>query len=182
MRSATLLLLLGLLSTPVSAEVFQLDRDATRAEFGLRVVWIRKLEGHFERIEGEIERDDQRPGFRVDVRIAAASLVLAKPSHALWARSPEFFDTDRHPWIHFRSDGLLEPLLHDGGELVGELELRGVTRPQVLQIAPAGCGRPGFDCPVVAHAELRRSEFGMDARRMAVSDRVQLRLMIRLQE
>jgi polyisoprenoid-binding protein YceI len=186
LRSATALLVgaffAALLSTPVAGEVHQLDGEATRAEFSLRVIVIRKLEGRFARIEGEIERDDQRPLLRVDVRIAADSLSMPNPTHTAWAHSEEFFATDRHPWIRFRSDTLSEPLLFDGGELHGELELRGVILPQVLQITPAACARPGFDCPVIATAELRRSRFGMDARRVAVSDRVRLQLQIWLQQ
>jgi polyisoprenoid-binding protein YceI len=181
MRTA-IALLLGILGFPVAAEVHRLDADTTLAEFSLRVVWVRKLEGQFTHIEGEITRETDRPGFSVDVRIAAESLQMHNPAYARWARSAEFFDAERHPWIRFHATDLREAVLVDGGQLRGKLELRGQTRPQVLDIAPAGCDRPGLDCAVIATAELRRSEFGMDSRKMSVADKVRLRLAIRLRE
>jgi polyisoprenoid-binding protein YceI len=175
-------LALGALSQPVAADVFQIDSAATRADFSLRVAWVRRLEGRFTRVTGQIERDDQHPGFDVQVRIDAHSLSMGKDSYAVWARSPEFFDAERYPSMLFTAENVREPLLVDGGELRGSLLLRGQTRPQVLHIEPAACGRPGFDCPVMATAELLRSEFGMTSRRMSVADRVKLRLAIRFAE
>jgi polyisoprenoid-binding protein YceI len=173
---------LAALSPPVAADVFQIDADATRADFSLRVAWVRRLDGRFTGVSGQIERDDERPGFNVQVRIDAHSLHMANDGYAAWARSPEFFDAERYPSVLFTAENVREPLLIDGGELRGELLLRGLTRPQVLHIEPAACARPGFDCPVIAHAELMRSEFGMTSRRMVVSDRVRLRLAIRFVE
>jgi polyisoprenoid-binding protein YceI len=185
MRVALALLLalpLAAVSPPVAADVFQIDTDATRADFSLRVAWVRRLEGQFTQVSGQIERDDLSPGFDVQVRIDAHSLVMANAGHAAWARSSEFFDAERFPSMLFTAENVREPLLIDGGDLRGNLQLRGVTLPQVLHIEPAACRRPGFDCPVLASGELMRSEFGMTSRRMAVSDRVRLRLAIRFTE
>jgi polyisoprenoid-binding protein YceI len=182
MRGGPALLLALLLSPPASAEVFRIDGPASRAEFSLRVAWVRRIDGRFTRLEGQIERDDQTPGFDVDVRIDAHSLAMANPNHAEWARSPEFFDAESHPWLQFSAVDVREPVLRDGGTLQGELMLRGIRRPQSLTILPADCPRPGFDCAIHAQAELQRSDFGMSSRRLAVSDRVRLRLAIRFAE
>jgi polyisoprenoid-binding protein YceI len=185
MRLALALLValsLGASSPPVAADVFQIDSASTRADFSVRVAWVRRIEGRFTHVSGQIERDDERPGFDVQVRIDAHSLSMANDGYAAWARSSEFFDAERYPLVQFTAENVREPLLVDGGELRGSLLLRGIERPQVLHIEPAKCGRPGFDCAVMASAELMRSEFGMTGRRMTVADRVRLHLAIRFAE
>lgn len=156
-----------------------IDPAQSRAEFSLRVVWVRKLEGHFEYIQGSITHP--APGrFDVRVKIATQSLSMPNPDHAAWAQSAEFFDAQRHPWISFEALDASTDLLRDGGELHGLLSLRGVTQPASFALQPARCARPGVDCPVEASGEVQRSEFGMNARRWAVSDKVKLALRFRL--
>ena len=95
------------------------------------------------------------------------------------ARSPDFFDAARHPWIQFRAVSQSQLLLRDGGEVRGELTLRGVTRPMSFIVAPTECPRPGIDCVVRARGDVERSAFGMDARRFVLGNRVQLEFAIR---
>ena len=101
-------------------------------------------------------------------------------SHAAWARSGDFFDAARHPWIQFRADEQPDRLLHEGGELRGELSLRGVVQPVSFRIEPSLCPRPGLDCVVHARGEVQRSRFGMDARRLVLGDKVALGFAIRV--
>jgi polyisoprenoid-binding protein YceI len=179
-RIAPLVVLSIAHAMPAKAETLRFDTGETSAAFSVRVAWVRRIEGRFGRIEGEVERAPDRPGLSIDVRIDAHAIDMNNPEHAEWARSAEFFDAEQHPWISFHAERVPEQLLIDGGELRGELSLRGVRRPQSLMLEPAGCHRPGLDCPIMARAELRRAEFGMTARRIAVADRVRLRLQIRL--
>lgn len=159
----------------------QIDPALSRAEFSLRVVWVRRLEGQFEYIQGSISHP--APGrFDVKVQIAAQSLSMRNPDHAEWAQSAEFFDAARHPWIAFEARDASMDLLREGGELRGLLSLRGVTLPASFELLPATCERPGVDCAVEATGELQRSEFGMNARRWAVSDKVHLALRFRLRQ
>ncbi|MBD8528190.1 YceI family protein [Pseudomarimonas arenosa] len=181
--------LLGLLlactalgSAQASELLGQIEPAFSRAEFSLRVLWVRKLEGRFEYIQGSISHPAQADRFDVDVRIAAQSLQMRNPDHVEWAKSEEFFDALRHPWIDFRARGAPRSLLTEGGELLGELSLRGVTRPARFTLLPAPCDRPGLDCAVQAQGEIERSEFGMTARRWAVSDKVKLAFSFRLKE
>lgn len=158
-----------------------IDPALSRAEFSLRVVWVRRLEGHFEYIQGSISHP--LPGrFDVRVRIAAQSLTMPNAEHASWAQSAEFFDAQRYPWIAFEALDASTDLLRDGGELRGQLSMRGVTLPASFALQPSRCARPGLDCPIEASGEVQRSEFGMTARRWAVSDKVKLALRFRLRQ
>lgn len=156
-----------------------IDPALSRAEFVLRVAWVRRLEGRFEYVQGTISHPVP-DHFDVDVKIATQSLVMKNEEHAQWARSPEFFDSQRYPWIAFEARGAPRSLLTDGGELEGLLSLRGVTRPARFELLPSACERPGIDCAIEARGEVQRSEFGMDAKRWAVADKVRLALSFRV--
>lgn len=156
-----------------------IDPALSRAEFSVRVVMVRRLEGQFDYMQGSIRQPT--PGrFDVSVRIATQSLAMRNPDHADWARSEEFFDAERYPWIAFEARDLPQALLQEGGELRGLLSLRGTTLPASFELLPALCPRPGLDCPIDVRGELQRSEFGMNARRWAVGDKVRLALSVRL--
>ena len=178
------LLLFALGSTPAKASELlgQIDPAFSRAEFSLRVLWVRKLEGRFEYIQGSVTYPAHPDQFDVEVRIASQSLDMHNPDHVEWAKSDEFFNADDYPWIDFRARGAPTALLADGGELLGELSLRGVTRPARFTLLPAPCNRPGLDCAVEARGEIERTDFGMDARRWAVSNKVKLAFSFRLKE
>ncbi|GIX34897.1 MAG: hypothetical protein KatS3mg126_0676 [Lysobacteraceae bacterium] len=157
--------------------VMRIDPAHSRAEFGVRVFLLRRIEGRFDYLQGELRQTS--PGhYRIHVQVAVQSLVMRQPDHARWARSEEFFDAQRYPWIRFEAEDVAKSLLRDGGELPGWLVLRGVRQPVRFEVLPARCPRPGLDCPVEAQGEVERSRFGMDARRWAVSDRVRLRLHV----
>ena len=162
------------------AETLSIDGPASRAHFEVRVLLVKRIGGGFGTVEGLLERDRAGGRFSVDVRVAADSVQMAKPGHADWARSADFFDAARHPWIHFRAERLPEHLLQDGGEIDGELTLRGITRPVRFTLEASECPRPGIDCAVRAEGEVQRSEFGMDARRIVLADRVQFDFAIRV--
>lgn len=180
MIRAALALCLLLPALPLQAEALLIDSAQSRATFELRALWIKRIHGDFGQVEGVIERDASRGRFGVDVRIAATSVRMDKDSHAAWARSADFFDATRHPWIQFRADEQPDRLLHEGGELRGELSLRGVVRPVAFRIEPSACLRPGLDCAVHARGEVQRSHFGMDARRLVLGDKVALGFAIRV--
>lgn len=162
------------------AEALLIDTENSFASFTLRALWVKRIDGEFTRVEGLIEREATAGRFGVDVRVAADSVTMQRPSHATWARSADFFDAQRYPWIRFRALDLPEHLLHEGGDIQGDLTLRGVTLPIRFVLEPAECPRPGFDCTVRAHGEVRRAEFGMNARRLVLSDRVRLDFAIRV--
>lgn len=161
------------------AETLRVDSQQSSASFSLRALWVKRIDGDFGRVEGLIERDPAAGRFGVDVRIDAASVQMQRESFAAWARSADFFDAARHPWVRFRASDQPERTLRDGGELRGELTLRGITRAISFVLEPSECPRPGIDCAVHARGEVQRSDFGMAARRIVLGDRVKLDFAIR---
>jgi polyisoprenoid-binding protein YceI len=161
-----------------TAETF--DPAASRFGFELRTRWGAKLEGQFSRYEGEVKRlpDGSQ---QVVLRMFTESVeILGHPRYSEWTRGPQFFDAKRYPVVVFVSKPYDERLLEQGGDLAGELSIRGITRPKTLMVAPSTCARPALDCDVVATGAVRRSDYDMDDWMMAVSDRVVFVLRARL--
>ncbi len=173
-------LMLGLAADMACAQTHAIDSDHASASFWIRPVWLKRIEGVFPVLEGVAEHDPQRGETRVDVRIDVRALQMSRASHVIWAQSAEFFDVDRHPWIRFRSDPIPARLLRAGGEIGGQVTLRGITQPVRFVLEPAACETPGFGCAVRATGDVRRSAFGMDARRLALGDTVHLAFSVRL--
>lgn len=187
MRAGWATLVLALAASPATADSED-DRevperiDAARSQvaFGVRLRWLQKIEGRFGGFDGRIGRlaDGRR---RVEVEVDVGSLDMGDRERITdWALSEDFFDVARYPVIVFVSEPFDAALARDGGELHGELSLRGVTRRVAFRLLPATCRSPGLACAIHVQGQVRRSDFGMDANRLAVQDRVKLDFVVRL--
>ncbi len=156
------------------------DPSQSRFGFELRTRWGLKLDGVFPRFQGELR---QLSGDRQQVQLRMFTKdveIEGYPRYTEWTRGDQFFDANRYPEVSFVSRPYDRALLARGGPLAGDLTIRGVTRAKTLDLAPSTCSRPGLDCDVIATGAVRRSDYGMDAWQMAVSDRVVFVLRARL--
>lgn len=178
------LLLLALTLTSgwndVSAQTWTIDPDRASASFGVRPLWLKRIEGHFPVVEGLLVRDREHDTYSVDVRIDARALQMGRAAWVTWAQSAEFFDVQQHPWIRYRSLPFPAHRLREGGPIEGLATLRGVTRTIHFELQAARCSAPGAACPILAVGEVSRSEFGMDARRLTLGDSVRLSFSVML--
>lgn len=164
-----------MLAQPVAGAVaWQVDGAQSLARFALRGPWLMPIEGRFAHIEGRVDPDAAEAGYDVTIRIAAGSVLMRRNGYEEWAKSPEFFDVQQHPWIEFSATGVPHSLLQDGGPLRGELQLRGFRRPIVLTLQAATCATPGLGCPVQAAGQIDRSDFGMQTKRVLIGEHVRL--------
>ena len=155
-----------------------IDPDS-RVEFTLHTRWGQTLRGRFPGVSGGIERDaDGRRRVRI-VLDAATVDIAGSPRYTRFARGPSFFDVARHPTVEFVSDPYPEGLLHEGGDLAGELFLHGVRRHERFVIAPSRCDRPGLDCDIVAFGTIQRSAYGVDGWKLALREPVRFALRVR---
>jgi|GEM_PF-620550 len=171
---------------PVDVEIELPDTDAmidplrSRVGFAVRMRWLARVEGGFERFHGVVAALEG--GWRrVEVEVESASVeVGGRQRMTEWAASDEFFDIETYPVIVFVSDPFAPALAIQGGQLLGDLSLRGTTARVAFDMLPAACARPGRECPIVVEGRVSRAMFGMDAHRMAVQDRVELRFEVML--
>jgi polyisoprenoid-binding protein YceI len=155
------------------------DPAHSQASFKVRMRIARPAVGHFLDVRGELQGEGTRQ--RVAVEVDGRRLRFEGPA---WmervTRSDDFLDVDRHPRIRFRSAAFAPALLRDGGELRGELTLRGMTQAVAFRVLPAGCATPGRGCDIAVVGKVSRHAFGMEAYRLAVRDMVEFTFRVRL--
>lgn len=139
-----------------------IDPSHSEVGFSVRHLGISKTRGRFGAFTGELVVADEPTESRVTVEIDASSIDTKDAGRDEHLRGDDFFDVANHPVITFATTGV-EPRGEDW--LVrGELTIRGVTRPVVLEAEvvgletdPWGNDRAGFQ----ASTEVNREDFGL---------------------
>jgi polyisoprenoid-binding protein YceI len=124
---------------------------------------VAKTRGHFGSFSGTLHIGETPQESWVEAIIDAASIDTGVEMRDDHLRSADFLDVETHPTITFRSSQL-EVTGDDSFRLHGDLTIRGVTQPVVLQVEyqgmvgdPMGNNRAGFS----ATGEIDRESFGM---------------------
>jgi polyisoprenoid-binding protein YceI len=145
------------------AGVYEIDGDHTSVEFVGRHLMITKVRGRFSDVRGRITITEEPENSHVEVDIGVASLSTGNDDRDAHLKSADFFDVEHNPTITFASTAV-RPLRDNTMELVGNLTVRGTTRPITLQVdfdgggaSPMGDERIGFS----AAAEVNREDFGL---------------------
>ena len=142
---------------------WQIDNAHSQVQFSVRHMMISNVRGRFEDIKGTLDFNEEHPErSSVDVQIETASINTRDPNRDNHLRSPDFFDVATYPYITFKSTKV-EKLVDDNGRVTGNLTIRGVTRPVVLEVEYAGKGKmwgttsAGFN----ATTKISRKEWGL---------------------
>lgn len=139
--------------------------DPTHSEvgFSVRHLMVSKVKGKFTEFSGTFVTGDDPLDSSVEATVVLSSVDTGNADRDAHLRSADFFETDQHTLLTYRSTGIR----FDGADFLvdGELSLRGVTRevPLKLEIhgfqpeTPFGDSRTGF----TATAEIDRRDFGV---------------------
>lgn len=180
MRSGWAAVMLALLMPAAWAQQYPIDVDGSELGFEIRTRYGQRLQGRFPVFSGHLQ---VLPDGRHQVSLILAADHAQIPGYkryTRWLRGEDFFDAGHHPQILFRSQPHWPQLAIDGGTLDGQLTLRGIPGVVTLNVSPAACARPGYDCPVSGRGTVSRAAHGMDGWQFAVSDRVTFVLHLRL--
>jgi polyisoprenoid-binding protein YceI len=141
---------------------WEIDPGHTSVAFVAKYLMVTKVRGHFSEFSGAIHVAERPEDSWGELVIGASSIDTGNPDRDKHLRSPDFLDVERFPELRFRSTKVELP----GGNAVvvmGDLTIRDVTRPVVLQAEfsglshdPWGNRRAGFS----ATTEIDREEFG----------------------
>lgn len=135
---------------------------------------------HFGEVDGTITYDAAKPSAsKVDVTIPLSGMASHVVKFDTHLRSADLFEVAKHPVITFKSTKV-ESRGKDRLKVTGDLTVKGITRPVVLDVTLNKSGlhpmakRPaiGFD----ATASLKRSEFGLGYGVPNVGDDVRIRI------
>lgn len=110
----------------------------TAAGFHVRHMMVTWVRGHFKNVRGWIEFDPDRPrDGSAEVTIDANELWTGEPARDAHLKSADFLDVANHPKITFRSHHV-DQVGASHYRLAGELTLRGITKPVMLDVLYLG--------------------------------------------
>jgi polyisoprenoid-binding protein YceI len=171
------LVCLGLLLAS-RAHALPISTEKSKAEIQIHPRLPMPSQGQFSAVLGQIELLPDQMN-KVEVILDARKIHFSGPA---WlnrmAQSKAFLDAEAHPIIRFSSDAFSKQLLLNGGDLKGELFLRGQTQRVSFSILPPACSEPGHRCPLKVQGEVNRREYGMKAYRLSVKDIVNFEFTI----
>lgn len=144
---------------------WQIDPAHSEINFTVRHMMISNVRGSFEKFSGTVDFDEENPAnSTVDVRIDAASINTREEKRDAHLRSPDFLDGKRYPTLTFKSTRV-EPQDKTHARLYGDLTIKGISRPVVLDVEYAGMSKSpwgttsaGFN----ATTRISRKDWGLE--------------------
>jgi polyisoprenoid-binding protein YceI len=132
--------------------------------FKVRHMGVSTVTGRFNRFAATFAYDPDDPSASwVTATIDAASIDTDNERRDNHLRSPDFFAADSYPNLTFQSTGVEE--VEDGRlRVAGDLSIRGVTKPVVLDVVLEGTTVGSEGRPIVgwtAETTVNRKEYGL---------------------
>src|SRR5688572_7401322 len=121
-----------------TATVWNLDPAHTDIGFAVKHLMVTNVKGRFEKATGTIELDQEdltRSSAHVEIDVTSIDTRQSGRDEHL--RSADFFDAENHPKIVFESRRI-ERVKDDRYRLLGDLTIRGTTRPVTLDAEITG--------------------------------------------
>jgi YceI-like domain len=109
-----------------------IDPGHSEVAFVARHLMVAKVRGRFDDVAGSIHLAETPEQSWVEVTIKTASIDSKNADRDKDLRSPNFLDVERFPEITFRSTKV-EPTGESTFRLTGDLSIRDVTKPVVLE-------------------------------------------------
>ena len=147
-------------------ERYQLDPNHMAIAFLVAHVGFAKTLGQFTRAEGAFVFDPEKPVVSdIVVIIDAASVNTQHEKRDQHLRAKDFLWVEEHPQITFRGTSA-EQTGPRTGKVVGDLTIRGVTRPVTLDVVwnksdQYPFGDMHYAIGISARTKIKRSDFGM---------------------
>jgi polyisoprenoid-binding protein YceI len=161
--AAVLLSTPWLLSDSAKAAQYTIDPSHASVQFRISHLGFSTMTGRFDKFAGHFEWDEAHPErASVEITIDTASINTNWAERDKHLREPRYLGVEAYPEASFRSTSYTGDA--NGGKLLGELTLHGVTRTLGIDIKRVGEGhdpwgdyRAGFD----GTATLRRADYGV---------------------
>ena len=166
---------------------WSIDPVHSEVSFVVRHMMVSKVRGRFDKFEGTIQTAADPLQSAVTATVDLSSVNTGNETRDNHIRSEDFFHTEKHPVMTFRSTGVRS----DGENylLDGDLTLRDITRPVTFRLElngfgpdPFGGTRAGFS----ATTEINRNDWNVSyngpipgaSNGMVLSDKVTINLEI----
>ena len=147
----------------MSTTTWKLDPSHSSVEFAAKHMMFTTVKGRFADVEGTITTDGETPSTAsVNVIMQATSIDTRNEMRDNHLRSADFLDAASQPVLTFKSTSIQGA--KDHFTVIGELTIRGVTRPVTLDVQYEGAGRDpwgGERMGFSASGKIDRRDFGL---------------------
>ena len=155
---------------------YALDNTHTAVTFKIDHLGFSKYVGRFEAVSASLDFDADAPeDAQLEAIVEIASLDVANDAFAETLTGASWFNADAHPQAVFRSNAITITG-ETTGTLIGDLTLKGVTKPVTLNVTFNGGDndplRGGYAIGFSASGSFNRSDFGISRFLGPVSDEV----------
>lgn len=142
-----------------------LDPAHSSAEFSAKHMMITTVRGKIAITSATVEFDPTNPAAAsVEATLDAASINTGVADRDGHLRSPDFLDAATYPTLSFKSKRV-EPTGANRARIHGDLTIRGVSKPVVLEAELEGVGANPFDkserAGFVAETRINREDWGL---------------------
>jgi len=179
-----LLMVTGLLAVmgTANAASYKIDSSHTYPNFTVSHLGFSTMHGHFAKTTGKLEMDLAKGTGSVDIKIDASSIYTGFKKRDDHLRSPDFFNVVEFPDITFKSTSA--KISKNGGSVMGDLTIMGVTKKVTLDVKHVKCGKHPFNpklkevCGFDATTSVMRTDFGMKYGIPAIGDKISINLEV----
>lgn len=140
-----------------------IDPVHSSVAFSVKHMMLSKVRGTFTTFSGTLVTSDEVAGSSVTAEVELASIETSNAQRNEHIRSADFFDVAKHPTMTFTSTELRAD--DEDWTLVGDLTLKGVTKPVALALEVEGFGPDafgGYRAGFSATGSINRNDFGVD--------------------
>jgi polyisoprenoid-binding protein YceI len=172
------------LAVPAWAAPVPYVLDQRYATIGFSTSGLINTHGFFEKFSGRLILDTDAPqNSVVDVVLDDNAISMSWQPGVKMLESPAFFDAREFPQIIFHSTSITASGSGGQFDVLGELTIRGITKPQEMSatLVRAPAGSPDEETAAFSMTgTMQRSAFGMVSDRMMVGDGVVLNVHARI--
>lgn len=148
----------------LNAAPFTLDQAHSSVEFSVKHLMVSNVKGKFEKVSGGFDFDTKSNELKnIDVSVEMNSVNTSDKKRDEHLVSPDFFDTAKFATMNFKSTKAVKVVKGKTTKVAGELTLKGITKPVVLEVNYAGetefmgMKKIGF----TATTKIKRTDFGV---------------------
>jgi polyisoprenoid-binding protein YceI len=136
--------------TKTQTTTWVIDSAHTQAEFAVKHMMFTTVKGHFSDITGTIVADPSDwSKSSVEATIPVSTITTNDAKRDAHLKSSDFLEFEKNPNITFKSTSV-ERTGDDEFKVHGDLSIRGVTRPVVLNATFNGQGQTPFGTTIAA--------------------------------
>lgn len=143
---------------------WKIDSAHSEINFTVRHMMIANVRGRFENFAGSVEFDLENPeNSSVEVEINTDSINTREPQRDAHLKSADFLDVETYPHMVFKSTKI-EVLGENTGRIHGDLTIKDVTRPVVLDVTYAGQAKSPWgttSAGFTASTKINRKDWGL---------------------